>query len=76
MNKKAFVTQLGAHICKVRKRKGYSQDRLCLEGDFSRGTLSKIENGLTSPEVYTLFRIAEVLEIDLWTLVDFDFSKK
>lgn len=65
-----FLNQLGAHIAKVRKQRGYSQDRLCLEGDFSRGTLSKIENGLTSPEVFTLARIAEVLEVPLKKLTD------
>jgi transcriptional regulator with XRE-family HTH domain len=72
MERKPFLKQLGAHIAKIRKQKGYSQDRLCLEGDFSRGTLSKIENGLTSPEVLTLARIAEVLEVPLKRLTDFE----
>lgn len=72
MDKDKFVTKLGLHIAKVRKQKGYSQDRLCLEGDFSRGTLSKIENGLTSPEVFTLARIASVLEVPLKRLVEFE----
>lgn len=70
--KKRFLKKLGAHIAKVRKQKGYSQDRLYLEAGFSRGTISKIENGLTSPEVYTLARIAEVLDIPLKKLVDIE----
>lgn len=73
MNKGQFLAQLGAHIAKMRKQKGYSQDRLCLEGEFSRGTLSKIENGLTSPEVFTLARIADILEVPLKKLTDFDY---
>lgn len=72
MDKKRFLKKLGAHIAKVRKQKGYSQDRVYLEGGFSRGTLSKIENGLTSPEVYTLSRIAEVLDVPLKKLVEFE----
>ncbi len=72
MDKEKFLKKLGAHIAKVRKQKGYSQDRLCLEGDFSRGTLSKIENGLTSPEVYTLARIANVLNVSLKKLVELE----
>lgn len=70
MDKAKFLKKLGAHIAKVRKQKGYSQDRVYLEGGFSRGTLSKIENGLTSPEVYTLARIAEVLGVSLKSLLD------
>lgn len=72
MDKARFLKKLGAHIAKVRKQKGYSQDRLYLEGGFSRGTLSKIENGLTSPEVFTLARIAEVLDIPLKKLLDLE----
>lgn len=70
--KERFLKKLGAHIAKVRKQKGYSQDRLYLEGGFSRGTVSKIENGLTSPEVYTLARIAEVLDVPLKKLVEIE----
>lgn len=72
MDKSKFLKKLGAHIAKVRKQKGYSQDRVYLEGGFSRGTLSKIENGLTSPEVFTLVRIAEVLGVPVKKLLEFD----
>lgn len=70
-DKKQFLKKLGSHIAKVRKQKGYSQDRIYLEGGFSRGTMSKIENGLTSPEVYTLFRISKVLGVSLKKLTEF-----
>lgn len=72
MDKKKFMKQLGSHIAKVRKQKGFSQDRIYLEGGFSRGTLSKIENGLASPVVYTLARIAEVIGVPLKKLVEFE----
>lgn len=49
-----------------------SQDRIYLEGGFSRGTLSKIENGLTSPEVCTLYRVAEVLDVPLKKLIEIE----
>ena len=62
-NKPAFLSRLGAHISRVRRSKGYSQDRLCLEAGFARGTLSRIEAGLVDPKASTLYRIAEVLEI-------------
>ena len=72
MEKVKFLKKLGAHIAKVRKQRGYSQDRVYLEGGFSRGTLSKIENGLSSPEVFTLARIAEVLDVPLKKLIEFE----
>lgn len=78
MNKKekakklAYLQKLGAHISRVRKRKAYSQDRLALEGSFSRGTMSKIEKGISSVEVYTLYRVSEILEVPLSELVDFE----
>jgi transcriptional regulator with XRE-family HTH domain len=62
-NKPKFLSRLGAHISKVRRAKGYSQDRLCLEAGFARGTLSRIEAGLVDPKASTLFRIAGVLDI-------------
>jgi transcriptional regulator with XRE-family HTH domain len=72
VDKKKFLKRLGAHIAKVRRQRGYSQDRVYLEGGFSRGTLSKIENGQVSTEVYTLARIAEVIDVPLKKLLEFD----
>jgi transcriptional regulator with XRE-family HTH domain len=69
-----FLKALGEHVGKVRRSKGYSQDRLCLEGSFSRGTLSKIERGLVSPHAYTLAKIANILGVPLRRLVDFELS--
>lgn len=62
-DKKKFLKKLGAHIARLRKVKGYSQDRLCLEAGFARGTLSRIEAGLVDPQATTLIRIAETIEI-------------
>lgn len=72
MDKKRFLKRLGENLAKIRKQRGYSQDRLYLEGGFSRGTISKIENGLVSPELYTLARIAEVLGVPVKKLVEFE----
>lgn len=71
MSKEAFLKKLGAHISKVRKAKGYSQDRLYLEAGFSRGTLSKIENGLVNPQAWTLAVIAKTIGVPLKRLLDF-----
>lgn len=69
----AFAKRLGEHIAKVRRSRGYSQDRVYLEGGFQgRGTLSKIENGKISPKAYTLYRIARTIGVPLKKLFEFD----
>ena len=69
-NKRDFLVRLGSRIAKTRASKGYSQDRLCLEAGFARGTLSKIESGLVDPKATTLARIAETIGIPLKKLID------
>lgn len=69
-DKNAFLVALGAQIAKVRRSRGYSQDRLCLEAGFSRGTLSKIENGLVDPKSSTLYRISDTLGVSMKRLTD------
>jgi len=54
----------------MRRSRGYSQDRLYLEAGFSRGTVSKIENGRVDPQIYTLMRIADTIGVPLKSLVD------
>lgn len=71
-NSDKFLKRLGAHISKVRKSKGYSQDRTCLEAGLARGTLSKIENGLVEPKISTLALIGITLNVPLKKLVDVD----
>lgn len=59
-------------MAKLRKQRGYSQDRLYLEAGFSRGTMSKIESGKVNPQIYTLQKIAITLGIPLSKLVNVD----
>ena len=64
-----YLKKLGEYISKLRKSKGYSQDRLYLEAEFSRGTMSKIENGLVNPQLLTLRKIAKTLKISIKLLM-------
>jgi len=74
-NKKDFLAQLGAHIRRLRRARGYSQDRLCLEAGFARGTLSRIEAGLVDPCASTLARIADTLGLQIKKFFDFPKDK-
>lgn len=67
---KHYLEKFGKRLAKMRTVKGYSQDRLCLEAGFARGTLSKIEAGKVDPKLTTIARIADTLEIPLKKLID------
>ncbi len=70
--KRKFLVRLGVHIGKIRRSKGYSMDRLALEADLSRATMSRIEKGSVDPQAFTLESIARTLGIKFSHLVDFD----
>lgn len=70
--KERFLKKLGANVAKVRKAKGYSQDKVFLEAEgFSRSTMSRIERGQVNPEIWTLQRIADTIGVPLAKLLDF-----
>ena len=72
MTKPQYLKKLGAHIKKVRNSKGYSQDRVYLEGKLSRATMSRIESGKVDPQAWTLERIAKTIGVPTKKLLDFD----
>lgn len=74
-DKAAFLEQLGKTITKIRKSKGFSQDRLSLEGGVSRGVLYRIETGQSDPQATTLAKIAEVLDIPIGRFFEFKKNK-
>ena len=68
-DKLKFLKDLGANVARVRKAKGFSQDRLCLDAGFSRGAISKIESGRVEPKVSTLAIIAITLGVPLSKII-------
>lgn len=65
-----FLLIFGARLAKIRRNKGYSQDKLALEAGLARGTLSKIEAGKVDPKLTTLAKISETLDIPLKKILD------
>jgi len=49
----------------LRKERGYSLNKLSLQSGLSKGYLSKIENGINTPTITTMARIATALEVDV-----------
>ena len=60
----------------LRKQKGMSQDALAAELNVVRQTVSKWEKGLSVPDVETLHKIAEVLEVPISTLLGEDIKEQ
>jgi len=71
-SRKNLAKALGKRIRTLRTKKGMSLKHFeAKEGSIDRHSLSNIEQGKKVPNVYTLYRIAEVLDFPLE-----DFVKK
>lgn len=58
-----FLGRLGRWVLKLRKLRGFGQDELTREAGLSKGTVSKIENGVVDPRATTLVKLAHALEV-------------
>jgi len=60
---------LGERIKQIRREKKLTQEELATRADVNRSYLSVIENSHSSPTVDVLERLAQALEVSLWTLL-------
>lgn len=60
---------LGTNIIDLRKKKGYSQERLAEEAGVSIRTVQRIESEATSPTGHTLALLSEVLDTSVESLL-------
>ncbi|GAA4237593.1 hypothetical protein GCM10022291_24780 [Postechiella marina] len=72
--KKKTRHNLGAKIKEVRESKSLTQVDLAsrIEGRFDTSNVSRIESGRINTTVFTLFRIAKALDIDISDLLDIE----
>ncbi len=67
---------LGNNIRLIRKSKGLSQNQLAnLMGYKDHSTLAKVETGVNDITVETLYKYAEVLEVDVSKLLGLNTGK-
>ncbi len=71
MEKEELLTKLKYKITELRTEKGLTKEKVAYGMGLSKGTMSKIENGIRDSRISTLFKIAESLDIKLKDLVDF-----
>ena len=76
MKKTEILKIVGKRIKNLRESKGLSQVDLVgkMQGEIGPTNISRIESGRTNPTVYTLFRIAEALEVNPKELLDVETS--
>jgi len=63
---------LGNNIKKYRKSKGYRQLDLAVALDLSEDYICRIENGIKYLSLRKLFKLADILEVKMTDLIDFD----
>ncbi len=72
MKQADFQIQLGQQIAKLRRQKKLSQVEFAYMLDKEKQNLNKIEKGKTNPTSWTLYKIAEILEVSIADLFDFE----
>lgn len=72
MDKSKILKQIGANIKAIRLSKNLSQVELVglMSGEIDPTNISRIEAGRTNPTIYTLYRIASALEVNLTDIVN------
>ena len=69
LDKLSLQVKIGKRIKELRESKNISQVDLAYACDFEKSNMSRIEPGNTCPNIYTLYRISQHLEIELSELV-------
>jgi transcriptional regulator with XRE-family HTH domain len=64
------LTELGARVQQARTRRQMTLETLAERSGLSKGYLSRIENGLQTPPLGTLIRIAGALNADVTSLIN------
>ena len=76
MNKKVdkeLRLALGMQVRKLRLEKGFSMRGFANEADIEYSQIVRIENGIISPTLTTIYKLTETLNISLKDLFDFKY---
>ena len=65
----------GAQIARLRRAKGWSQEKLALESGLARSYMGGVECGRRNISLVKICRLASTLDIRLAVLMDFPITK-
>jgi transcriptional regulator with XRE-family HTH domain len=63
--KRDFAKIIGLRIRDVRKQQGFTQEKLAEAAGYDSAYIGHIETGRYSPSVYTVWRMAKAMGVDL-----------
>lgn len=66
----------GAQLARLRRAKGWSQEKLALESGIARSYLGGVECGRRNISLVNICRLASTLDIRLAVLMDFQINKE
>lgn len=69
MDKDELKAQIGKRLVELRSKKGWSQSDFARACNKDRQAIEKLENGRVNPTVFSLYEIAEALEMSLSELL-------
>jgi transcriptional regulator with XRE-family HTH domain len=69
-----FILNLGIHIRQLREKKNLSQQDLANDCNIPKSQIARIERAKINTTVRTLVKIANALEIEPKTLLDFQIK--
>lgn len=72
MTKEKLKKLIGQRIVELRTKKGWSQADLARASGKDRQAIEKLENGKVNPTIYSLFEIANSLEVPLTAIVNIE----
>jgi len=64
-----ILLKLGKNLRQIRRIKNLSQEALADKAEIERSQISRIERGVQNPKITTLILIANVLEVDVQSLL-------
>ena len=65
-----MIHNIASNLKRIRKKKGYSLEKVARLGDLSLNTVVKVENGTnTNPTIETLTKLAKAFEIGVDELI-------
>ena len=67
-----ILIQFGRRLRQLRKERGLSQLELSLKGGYTRSYYTELELGKRNVSLLGLFKLADVLEVEVTELLDFD----
>jgi transcriptional regulator with XRE-family HTH domain len=70
MIKDELKIKVGQRIIALRKEKGWTQSALARACNKDRQAIEKLENGKVNPTLYSLYEVAQAMEIPITRIVD------